>query len=178
MPSIAIIGIGNILFSDDGAGVYTVKLLEQNYTFSPHVDLIDGGTLGFKLLDLLQSYEKVIIIDTISSDDKVGTVFTMPASELCELATLRQTAHEVEVVEMLKMAELFESSAQVTIIGIVPEDIDTVRFYLSGDVESQVPLIVEQVCKVLKRWGVESEHNVQKIDCATIVRSYQEDQLG
>lgn len=57
---IVVIGVGNILFKDEGVGIYAAKYLEENYRFTPAVDIIDGGTLGFKLMTYYQSYEKVI----------------------------------------------------------------------------------------------------------------------
>ena len=178
MSKIAVIGIGNILFSDDGAGVYVVKLLEKNVQFSSDVELIDGGTLGFRLLDLLQSFEKVIIIDTISLDDEAGSVFVMPASELCEIASLRQTAHEVEVVEMLQMAELFDSSAEVTIVGIVPKDINTVQFDLSSEVKSGMDLLVQQTLTLLASWDVEYHTANDQTDIEKMLTYYQEEKLA
>ena len=59
-----LIGVGNILFMDEGIGVYAAKLLACNYTFTPEIEIIDGGTLGFKLMDYLSDYEKVIILET------------------------------------------------------------------------------------------------------------------
>ncbi|MEA2099908.1 MAG: hydrogenase maturation protease, partial [Campylobacterota bacterium] len=67
-----IIGVGNLLFCDDGIGVIAIKYLEQNYDFNPKIELLDGGTLGFNLAEYFLEYENVFIIDTISTDDEAG----------------------------------------------------------------------------------------------------------
>ena len=58
---IAIIGSGNAFFKDEGVGLYAVKYIKENYDFSAEIEFVDGGTLGFLLMPLLQEFEEVII---------------------------------------------------------------------------------------------------------------------
>ena len=149
-----VIGIGNILFKDEGVGVYAAKYLEENYTFSPEIDIIDGGTLGFKLMNYYQSYKKVIILDTVSIDDTPGSVYNLPARELMGLGAYRKTAHEVEVVEMLEICSLLEHMAEVNVIGIVPREIECVDISLTPELMPHVPVMVEETLRELARAGI------------------------
>ena len=63
---VALIGSGNAFFKDEGAGLYAGKYLKENFTYEPALDIVDGGTLGFGLMPLLQEYE-VVLIDATES---------------------------------------------------------------------------------------------------------------
>ena len=131
--NIAIIGVGNILFCDDGIGVAVVKVLEQCYKFSPSIDIIDGGTLGIGLINYFSIYDNIIILDTISLDDEVGSIYSFPSNELLDLNGYKNTAHEVEVVDMLRSSMMLEKCAKVEIVAIVPFDINRVSIGLSDE---------------------------------------------
>ncbi len=145
----AIIGIGNILFKDEGVGVYAARYLQSNYDIDAHI--IDGGTLGFKLMRYYQEYDNVIILDTISIEDEPGSVYNIPSDVLLGLGTYKKTAHEVEVVEMLEICSLLEQIAKVNIIGIVPQDIQSVEIGLSDRLKERFGGFVDEVLKELQR---------------------------
>ena len=69
-----VIGVGNLLFKDEGVGILAAKYLEENYKFEGDLEIIDGGTLGFKLMTYFQEYDNVIILDTVSIEDKAGDI--------------------------------------------------------------------------------------------------------
>ncbi|WP_236579134.1 HyaD/HybD family hydrogenase maturation endopeptidase [Hydrogenimonas urashimensis] len=153
--SIAVIGIGNILFKDEGVGIYAAKYLGENYGFSPHVDIIDGGTLGFKLMNYCQSYDKVIILDTVSVKDEPGSVYNLPSDALIGLGSYRRTAHEVEVVQILEVCFMLERRADVNVIGIVPEDIESVDIALTGNLTERFGALIDETVRELERGGIE-----------------------
>ncbi len=150
-----IIGVGNLLFLDDGIGVIAVEYLKRNYSFSPELELLDGGTLGFNLIEYFLEYDNVFIIDTISMDEKVGEIFKIPSQELLGNGGYKNTAHEVEVVSMLEACELYEKKANVTIFAIVPEDIVTIKIGLSKAIEDRFEILIETIFKELKTLNIE-----------------------
>ncbi|WP_345741157.1 HyaD/HybD family hydrogenase maturation endopeptidase [Nitrosophilus kaiyonis] len=150
----AIIGIGNILFMDEGIGVYASKYLESNYSFDKNIDIIDGGTLGFKLMRYYQEYDKVIILDTVSIEDAPGSVYNLPSEVLLGLGEYRKTAHEVEVVEMLEICSMLESIAKVNIIGIVPKDIESVGIGLTDAMKQSFKDYIQTLLKELQKSGI------------------------
>jgi hydrogenase maturation protease len=139
-----IIGIGNLLFCDDGIGIIAIDFLKKNYTFEPELELLDGGTLGFNLAEYFLEYENVIILDTISTDDYAGSIYKIPSNKLLGGSKYKNTAHEVEVIEMLEACELHDKKAKVTIIAITPEDINSVKIGLSDTLSKKfIPFINE-----------------------------------
>jgi len=172
-----VIGVGNILFRDEGVGVYAANYLRNNYDFTPSLEIIDGATLGFRLMSYFQEYKRIYIIDTISIDDKPGSIYKVPADELLGLGTYRQTAHEVEIVEMLEICSLLDSMAEVVIFGIVPKDIESVEIDLSDELKSSFDNLVGEVMNELKSIGYTSVKKNQKT-MEEIIKNLQESTRG
>ena len=149
-----IIGIGNLLFCDDGVGVIAVEYLKKNYNFSDGLELLDGGTLGFNLIEYFTEYDNVFIIDTLSIDDKAGEIYKIPSKELLGGSAYKNTAHEVEVVHMLEACELYEKKAEVTIFGVVPLDITSARIGLSKDLQENFATLIKTILNAVKGLGV------------------------
>ncbi len=170
---IAIVGAGTVIFNDEGVGVYAAKYLEQNYKFNGDVTLVDGGVLGFQLMVYYQEYDRVIILDTITmEDDKAGAIYNLPAEELLGLGSYKQTAHEVEIVEMLEICSLLENFAHTSIVGIVPADIQTVKSDLSPELKQQFFNFVDVVLKELDKMGETYIKNENEVTLEQIIDSY------
>ena len=170
----AIIGAGKIIFQNEGIGVYASKYLEQNYTFVDDVTLVDGGVLGFQLMTYYQDYDRVLILDTITMEDTVGSIYNLPSCELLGLGSYKQTAHEVEIVEMLEICSLLEKMAEVNIIGIVPEDIQSVNIGLSDSMKKIFPTFIETALNELTKSGVKFSKNPKEVPLEEIISAYKD----
>ncbi|WP_201353261.1 HyaD/HybD family hydrogenase maturation endopeptidase [Hydrogenimonas urashimensis] len=152
---IAVVGAGTVIFRDEGVGVYAQRYLQENYEFDGNVTLVDGGVLGFQLMTYYTDYDKVIILDTITMKNEApGTLFNIPGEELLGLGSYKQTAHEVEIVEMLEIAALNGNLSDVHIIGIVPEDILSVKAGLSETLKKAFFDFIAEALRELERSGV------------------------
>lgn len=165
-----VIGVGNMLFKDEGIGIYASEYLSQNYEFEGDLEVIDGGTLGFKLMSYFQEYENVIILDTVSIEDNPGEIFRLPSDVLLGLGNYRKTAHEVEIVEMLEICSVLDSHANVTILGIIPEDIVSVGIGLTDTMENRFEEFILHAIKEIESLGVKSK-KVNNILIPDIVKS-------
>jgi hydrogenase maturation protease len=168
----AIIGAGTIIFQDEGIGVYASKYIEENYTFDGDVTLVDGGVLGFQLMTYYQDYDRVLILDTITMEDDVGSIYNLPSSELLGLGSYKQTAHEVEIVEMLEICSLLEKMAEVNIIGIVPEDILSVNIGLSQSMKNIFPNFVQTALDELQKVGINYTKKEQEKTLEEIIDNF------
>ncbi len=159
----ALIGSGNAFFKDEGIGLYAAKFLKENYTFEPELDIVDGGTLGFMLMTLLQEYDEVIIVNTASEEDAaVGTVSIKDCNEFLDGSLVKKTANEVEIAEMLQICSLSDAMAETTLISIVPEDIISVEVGLSDSLKAVWSTFIELILQELARVGVKAvEQNSQ-----------------
>ena len=149
-----VIGVGNVLFKDEGVGIFASKYLEENYDFDSSLEIIEGGTLGFKLMTYFQEYDNVIILDTVSIEDKVGEIYRLPSDVLLGLGQYRKTAHEVEIVEMLEICSVLDNHAEVTILGIIPEDIVSVQIGLTQTIENRFDEFIQHILKEIENIGV------------------------
>ncbi|MGA1932405.1 HyaD/HybD family hydrogenase maturation endopeptidase [Arcobacter sp. YIC-464] len=165
-----VIGVGNMLFKDEGVGIYASEYLKQNYEFDGDLEIIDGGTLGFKLMTYFQEYENVIILDTVSIEENAGEIYRLPSDVLLGMGNYRKTAHEVEIVEMLEIVSVLDSHAKVTILGIIPEDIISVGIGLTETIENRFEEFILNAVKEIESLGVKTK-KVNNIAIPDIVKS-------
>lgn len=152
---VALIGSGNAFFKDEGIGLYAGKYLKENFTYDPPLDIVDGGTLGFRLMPLLQEYEHVLIANTSSDDSKaVGTIDVLSGDELIANAGIKKTANEVEITEMLQICSMASHCAQTTIISIVPEDIISVSVDVTPALRAQWNRYIDVIVDELAKCGI------------------------
>ena len=165
-----VIGVGNLLFKDEGVGILASKYLEENYDFEGDIEIIDGGTLGFKLMTYFQDYDNVIILDTVSIEDKVGDIYRLPSDVLLGLGQYRKTAHEVEIVEMLEICSVLEKHAEVTIIGIIPEDIVSVQIGLTKTIENKFMGLINQALEDIEKLDVKVTKKAEQKSIAEVCK--------
>lgn len=146
---IALIGIGNILFSDEGLGAYLIKYIETNFHLPLNLTVIEGGTLGFGLMTYYQSYDTIILVGTGSGSAAPGTITVQDARETIAEGPVRKTANEVEMTLMLEICSFHEAMGEVTVISMIPEEINAVRNGLSSTILKQMPHLLERVRGVL-----------------------------
>jgi hydrogenase maturation protease len=169
---VAIVGAGTIIFKDEGVGVYAQKYIEQNYEFEDDVTLVDGGVLGFQLMTYYQDYDKVLILDTITMEDEVGSIYNLPANEMLGLGSYKQTAHEVEIVEMLEICSMLEKMADVNIIGIIPEDIQSVHIGLSDKIKGEFFKFIDAALAELDRAKIKYKRKDGEYTLDDVLMSY------
>jgi len=152
---VALIGSGNAFFKDEGIGLYGAKYIKENYIFTPEIEIVDGGTLGFKLMPLLQEFDDVIIINTASDESKrVGEISTKTTDEFLDGTLIKKTANEVEIAEMLQICSLTEAMAETTVISIVPNDIIAVEVALSSELKESWDTYINTVLSKIESLGI------------------------
>lgn len=121
---ILILGIGNIIFGDEGIGPHLANLIEKKYKFisDEHtVDVLDGGTLAHRLIPIITEYDKVVVIDCVKVDDaQIGDVYYFEFSDMPEHIQWNGSAHEVEMLQTLQMIEMMGDLPSVKIVGVIP----------------------------------------------------------
>lgn len=155
---ILILGIGNILFGDEGIGVHLSNLLKVNYTFNGEhcVDIVDGGTMAQHLIPLITQYDSVLIIDSIDAKEaKVGDVYFFDFNAIPNVITWAGSAHEVEMLQTLRMIEMLGDLPPTKILGIKPFIIgENPTFELTAEVQEGAKLMESQAIAYLESLGV------------------------
>jgi len=99
-----VLGLGNTLLGDDGAGIYAIRQLEQAWPDNDeNIDFVDGGTLSFTLTELIQDADQLIVIDAAQLGDKPGTVRVFEDAEMDHFVSTGKFAsvHEVSLAELM-----------------------------------------------------------------------------
>lgn len=153
MKRVMVVGIGNPLLKDEGAGVHAVKrLLEKG--MPEGVEIVDGGTNTYDLVDLFCSADDIIIIDALKGGLEPGTIYRAPLEELgLKTQEGAVSLHDLNFMEAMSMVKLLGKNPRVTVFGIEPEIIDW-GLDLSEKIEKKMPrlleLVNEEVCRLLE----------------------------
>ncbi|MCS7177877.1 MAG: HyaD/HybD family hydrogenase maturation endopeptidase [Anaerolineae bacterium] len=149
-----VLGVGNILLSDEGVGVHVVRLLQERYRFPQEVEILDGGTLGLNLLPYVENADRLVIVDAVQMNVPPGTLVRLEGAEVPAVLGLKYSSHQMGVSELLAVARVLgHSPAEVILLGIQPASLE-VGLDLSPTVAAQVETLVQNVLAELQRWGI------------------------
>ncbi len=150
---ILVLGVGNILLRDEGIGVRVIEKLQAEYTFSPNVELMDGGTLGLRLLDPISRADYLIVVDAVQNRGTPGTLYRLPVAELEKRVKFKNSLHQLDLVEALAYSEILGNRPDAIIIGVEPEDISPWGLELTETVGVRLPEMCMRVLAEIKLAG-------------------------
>jgi hydrogenase maturation protease len=136
-----VLGIGNLLLQDEGIGIHAIDYLKKK-EFPEHVELLDGGTGGFHLLELFQQYPRIIIIDATLDDNEPGTVRLIEPKYASDYPK-SLSAHDIGLKDLVESSILLGNSPKVYLIVI-----SISRFQ---DLGLQVSIVLEKVFEEIFR---------------------------
>ncbi|WP_122871354.1 HyaD/HybD family hydrogenase maturation endopeptidase [Campylobacter showae] len=192
---VLVLGIGNVMFGDEGVGVHFVKMMERNYKFSPkngakfdsdsnlgdkfdalnlssdlarrgnpkfnnadsanlELKFIDGGTLAMALTPVIAWADVLIVADCISAEgSETGDVYFFGYEQMPPAVSWNGSAHEVEMLETLRLMELAGDLPRTKILGIVPKRIEPMSFELSVQAQEGANLMEKTLLDELSHLG-------------------------
>lgn len=154
--SVLVLGIGNLVMSDDAVGVLVAQRLQQGYSFADNVEIIDGGTLGLDLLPKLENITNLIMIDAVETGNKAGTCVRLYGQELPIALETKVSPHQMGLKDLLAVSELMgHSPKEMVLIGVQPGSIE-MEIGLTAEVEAQLETLVSNVLTELANWGIEA----------------------
>lgn len=118
---ITVLGLGNVLLQDEGFGVHFIDWFSSRCRVPTRVRLIDGGVLGYGLLDTVTSCDHLIVIDVLKTEDTPGSLYRFSRTEMELRRPPAASAHEVEFVDVLTKAELMDACPKTVFLCVVPE---------------------------------------------------------
>ena len=145
MTRTVVLGVGNLLLSDDGVGIHAIRRLEQIDDLPEGVETVDGGTAGLNLLTYLEGADRLIIIDAIQTKGPPGTIVRLDGDQVPAYMALKLSPHEITLPDFLAAAKLRDLyPGEVVIWGIKPESLD-VGIDLSPMLAAKFDLLVDNV---------------------------------
>ena len=151
---VMILGVGCILFTDEGFGVRVVETLEERYEFPDNVSLVDGGVLGVHLLGVISQADHLIVVDAIQNRQPPGTFYRLEGKEIPERLRAKNSLHQVDFLEALTLCQALEKVPETVIVGMEPSDIETLEPTLSDMAIAKIEPMMERVLNELDRLQV------------------------
>lgn len=150
---VMILGIGCILYSDEGFGVRVVEKLQRLYEFPDNVLVLDGGVLGINLLGVISKPAHLIVVDAIRNKGNPGDLYRLEGDAIPERIRAKNSLHQVDFLEALTLCQALDRVPQTVILGVEPADIDTQSLELTPAIQSCIDPMIDMVLDELKRVG-------------------------
>jgi len=150
--NVLVLGLGNILLSDEGAGVKAVEELQNRYDCSGAVEFVDGGTIGLELLPYFEGRSHILIIDAVKTDRKPGTIVRI--EDPPAYFSSKTSPHQIGLADVMGIAVITDIMPKnITLFGIEPKQLST-GLELSAEVARNLNQLVDMVADELKAIGI------------------------
>ena len=154
MAKTVVLGVGNILLSDEGFGVRVAEALSQRFRFPDAVEVLDGGTLGIELMRFLDGAQRLILIDAIHGSEP-GSFRIIQGDDVRLYFQEKVSLHEMGIQEVLASLVVMEKPiAEIVVIGVVPQSLE-IGLDLTPLVASRIEEATDSVIRQLHDWGLE-----------------------
>jgi hydrogenase maturation protease len=148
-----ILGLGNLLCTDDGVGPAAAQAIAETRVVPEGVQVLDGGTLGLALLPYLEDAERAILVDAIEIDAPPGTLVRLEGEEVGPAVAARLSVHQVGVSDLIEAARWRgRIPPTLVLLGLVPASTQ-LGIELSPRVQAGLPVLIDAVCDEARRLG-------------------------
>lgn len=141
---IVVLGVGNVLLSDEGVGVHAANRL-MKMDLPPEVEVIEGGTDGFRLINVVTEADRLIVIDAVKGGAPPGSIYRFDIGDAPSYPGVYKTSvHQVSILEVIHLSELVGRTPDTTIIGVEPKSL-AMGLELSPEVAEKLSKVIELV---------------------------------
>ena len=148
-----VLGLGNVLCSDDGLGAIAVSAFDRMFERPPAVEVLDGGTLGLALLPYLEEADAAILVDAIRADAPAGSPVRLEGADVAPAVEQRLSPHQVGVADLLDGVRWLDRSPQrLVLLGVVPATLE-LGVGCSPAVRAALPALVERIADEIRGFG-------------------------
>ena len=148
-PKIMVMGVGNVLLSDEGLGVQFLDTLGQE-PLPENVELLEGGTAGLELVHLIKEVDYLIIVDAINANDEAGAVFRFEPEDIRVLPSQFEVSfHQVGILEVLAMANILGTAPKTLIFGVQPKSL-AMGLELTPEIQAVLPKVKDLVLQEIQ----------------------------
>lgn len=151
---VLILGVGNILLTDEGFGVRAVEYLQAHFDWPENVRLMDGGTQGLMLMTELLDCDLLIVLDVILGPEKPGTVYLLEGEDLRKSVGFRDSIHQLDLVDTLVTCRMAGHDVEALVFGVQPYDYHTMNPALTPELQEMLPSFCRKVVNALQERGV------------------------
>ncbi|MBP2448306.1 HyaD/HybD family hydrogenase maturation endopeptidase [Rhizobium leguminosarum] len=158
-PRVLVLGIGNILWADEGFGVRAVEAFHRAYAVPDNVTVLDGGTQGLYLVQFVTEADYLIVFDAIDYGLKPGTLKLVENDEVPKFTGAKKMSlHQTGFQEVLSAADLLgHYPERLALIGCQPVDLEDWGGPMTSPVKAVIPQALDVAMRLLRTWGVDVE---------------------
>ncbi|MFB1489248.1 MULTISPECIES: HyaD/HybD family hydrogenase maturation endopeptidase [unclassified Thiocapsa] len=155
-PAILVLGIGNLLWADEGFGVRAVETMQHDWMMPPNVQLLDGGTQGIYLVDRVRTADVLVVFDAVDYGLPPGTMKRVEGSEVPRfLGAKKMSLHQTGFQEVLALASMLGDYPQhLLLIGVQPVELDDFGGSLRPQVKARIASAIAMALEYLAQFGV------------------------
>jgi len=150
--SILVLGLGNVLLSDEGVGVRIVEALGASHELPEEVELLDGGTSGMDLLDTVADRDCLIVADAVNADGAAGRLIRLEDDDIRMLFETRFSPHQLGLSDVLANLRLLgKAPRRIVVIGVVPQNVGLgldLSPAAAGGRDAAVSMIVDELTRL------------------------------
>lgn len=149
-----ILGIGNLLQRDEGVGIHAIRRLQAKQPSGLDYELIDGGTLGLNLLQLIEEASHLIVLDAIDAQRGAAALIELTVEEIPLMSTIKLSPHQLSFQEVLGLAMVRgHFPKHLALLGIQPADMG-VGVELSPPVARALPQLIARAEELAREWEI------------------------
>lgn len=160
MPAqVLILGIGNVLWADEGFGVRCIETLASKYAFEDNVRLLDGGTQGLYLLPFLEEADILIVFDAVDYGLEPGTLKIVENDDVPQfMGAKKMSLHQTGFQDVIATSQLMGYCPEtLLLIGCQPEELEDYGGGLRDVVAEQIAPAIDVALTHLERWGIQAQ---------------------
>jgi len=147
---IVILGVGNLLLSDEGVGVHVAHEL-MKMELPPDVSVVEGGTDGFRLLNVITEADHLIVVDAVRGGAEPGSIYRFDIGDVRNCPSgFKTSVHQIGILEVIDLSCLIGKTPKTTVIGVEPKSLE-MSMELSPEIKAKIPRIIELIFEELKR---------------------------
>jgi len=182
-PSVLLLGIGNLLWADEGFGVRVVEHLQKHYRFANNVTVMDGGTQGVYLVEHVQATDVLIVFDAVDYGLPPGTLKRVENEDVPNfLGAKKMSLHQTGFQEVLAMAQMLgDYPKHLLLIGVQPEELEDYGGSLRPSVKAKIQPAIDMALDYLNLFGIEAEQTsmpVELTDPMLDIQRYEQERPG
>lgn len=164
-PRVLVLGIGNLLWADEGFGVRTVEELARGYELPPNVTAMDGGTQGLALIPCIRDADVLVIFDAVDYGVTPGTLLKVEGADVPKfLGAKKLSLHQTGFQEVLALAELMgEFPSAILLIGVQPAVLEDYGGSLSAEVRAQIGPAIDAALSYLEGFGINARQRDERL---------------
>jgi len=151
-----ILGIGNVLMGDEGLGVHLAQRLEET-TLPTGVDVLDGGTGGFHLMEYFENYPRLIMVDATLDDREPGTIRLIRPRFAPEFPKAMST-HDIGLKDLVEGLSILGRLPEIHLFAVSIAQIQPMHIGLSAEIEAIMPDLLRRVRDLAESFVPVAEH--------------------